>query len=238
MGWRSRVATGIPVAGAIGRASMSPTVRAARWRWANVDLAHPLRPYDMLAHAENWQDLPPLDLTSGIPRIVDETLSCYRRLTGHNPVLHLSAPYSLAADIFGQEHLINALTHEPDFVNRFLDHLADTVLEPWIDHFFNNHPDGWVELSDASGSPFFLGPHNCKDVAIRSTQRLIAQNQWGRRVYDANYRGDYVTQAKKRSGSSSRRRSPRRNDAKSYESHRAVRSEEQSLSRLCDPSRR
>ena len=80
---------------------------------------------------------------------------------------------------------------------------------------FNNHPDGWVELSDASGSPFFIGPHNCRDVAIRSTQRLIAQNQWGGRVYDANYRGDYVTQAKKRSGSSSRRRSPRRNDAES-----------------------
>ena len=82
-----------------------------------------------------------------------------------------------------------------------------------MNHFFNNHPDGWVEFSDASGSPFFIGPQNCKDVAIRSTQRIIAQNQWGGRVYDANYRGDYVTQASKRSGSSSRRRSPRTNDA-------------------------
>ena len=172
-------------------------------------------PDDMLVDADNWQDLPPLDLTSGIPRIIDETLSCYRRLTGFKPVLHLSAPYSLAADIFGQEQLITALTYEPDFVNRFLDHLADTVHKPWMDHFFNNHPDGWVELSDASGSPFFIGPQNCKDMAIRSTQRLITQNQWGERVYDANYRGDYVTLARKRSGSSSRRRSPTRNDAKS-----------------------
>ena len=172
-------------------------------------------PDDMLVDADNWQDLPPLDLTSGIPRIIDETLACYRHLTGFKPVLQLSAPYSLAADIFGQEQLITALTYEPDFVNRFLDHLADTVHTPWMDHFFNNHPDGWVELSDASGSPFFIGPQHCKDVAIRSTQRLIAQNQWGGRVYDANYRGDYVTLARKRSGSTSRRRSPKRNDAKS-----------------------
>jgi hypothetical protein len=163
-------------------------------------------PDDMMVHADNWQDLTPLDLTGDIPRVVDETLSFYHHLTGFKPVLHLSAPYSLAADIFGQEQLITALTHEPGFVNRFLDHLADTVHQPWMNHFFSNHPNGWVELSDASGSPFFIGPQHCKDVAIRSTQRLIARNEWGGRVYDANYRGDYVTQATKRSGTSSRRR--------------------------------
>ena len=165
-------------------------------------------PEDTLINADNWQDRPSLDLTGVIPRVLDETLSSYRRLTGFNPVLHLSAPYSLAADLYGQEHLINALTHEPAFVNRFLDDLADTVLKPWIDHFFGQYPKGWVELSDASGSPFFIGPRNCKNVAIRSVQRLVDENPWGRRVYIANYRGDYVTRAKKRAGSS-RRRSPR-----------------------------
>lgn len=170
-------------------------------------------PADMLANADNWQDLPRLDLTAGIPKLLDETLSCYRRLTGFKPVLHLSAPYSLAADIYGQEQLITALSHQPEFVNRFLDHLADTVHEPWMDHFFSRHPDGWVELSDASGSPFFIGPQKCKDVAIRSIQRLIDRNPWGRRVYDANYRGDYVTQATRRSGTGARRRSARTNGA-------------------------
>lgn len=164
-------------------------------------------PGDLLADAHNWQELPPLDVTAGIPALLDETLACYRHVTGNEPVLHLSAPYSLAADIFGQEHLINALTHEPDFVYRFLDHLADTVLQPWMDHFFAQHPDGWVELSDASGSPFFIGPQNCIDVAIRSTRRLIDRNPWGGRVYDANYRGDYAAQAARRSRSASRRRS-------------------------------
>ena len=195
-------------------------------------------PDDMLVDADNWQDLPPLDLTSGIPRIIDETLSCYRRLTGFKPVLHLSAPYSLAADIFGQEQLITALTYEPDFVNRFLDHLADTVHKPWMDHFFNNHPDGWVELSDASGSPFFIGPQNCKDMAIRSTQRLIAQNQWGERVYDANYRGDYVTLAAQEKRFIVATKEPNKERCQEYESHRALRNQEQRLSRLCDPPRR
>ncbi len=166
-----------------------------------------------LANADNWQDIATPDMNAGIPRLLDEILACYQRLTGLNPVLHLTAAYSLAADIFGQEQIITALTHEPDFVNRFLDHLSDTVLEPWMDHFFNQYPDGWVELSDASGSPFFIGPQNCKNVAIRSTQRIIAGNPWGDRVYDANYRGDYVTRANKGHSSSKRRKSPKKSDS-------------------------
>ena len=166
-----------------------------------------------LANADNWQDIATPDMNAGIPKLLDEILACYQRLTGLNPVLHLTAAYSLAADIFGQEQIITALTHEPDFVNRFLDHLSDTVLEPWMDHFFNQYPDGWVELSDASGSPFFIGPQNCKNVAIRSTQRIIAGNPWGDRVYDANYRGDYVTRANKGHSSSRRRKSPKKSDS-------------------------
>lgn len=162
-----------------------------------------------LVDAGNWRDLPPLDLTGEIPALLDETLAFYAGLTGFSPVLHLSAPYSLAADIFGQEHLISALTEDPAFVNGLLDHLADTVHGPWAGHFFARHPDGWLELSDASGSPFFIGPGNCSTIAIRSVQRLIAENPWGERVYVANYRGDYVTRAKQRGGSPTRRRRPR-----------------------------
>ena len=161
-----------------------------------------------LANPGNWQDVATPDMNTGIPRLLDEVLACYARLTGLDPVLHLTAAYSLAADIYGQEPIINALTHEPEFVNQFLDHLADTVLKPWMDHFFSQYPNGWTELSDASGSPFFIGPQNCKNMAIRSTQRLIAENPWGKRVYDANYRGDYVTQANKGNSSTSRRRRP------------------------------
>jgi hypothetical protein len=52
-------------------------------------------------------------------------------------------------------------------------------------------------------------------MAIRSILRLKNENPWGDRVYDANYRGDYVTQAKKTA------RSPRRR-ATTQNGHRNV----------------
>ncbi len=165
-----------------------------------ADPDKPLFTYD------NWQDVTTPDFSTGIPKLLDEVVDCYHRLTGLQPVLHLCAPYSTAADTFGQEALISALTHDPEFVNRFLDLLADKLLEPWINHFFDRYPSGWVELSDASGSPFFIGPHNCKNIAIRANKRLKDRNSWGDRVYDANYRGDYVTRAIKPTCRSSRRR--------------------------------
>ena len=171
-------------------------------------------PDNPLVDADDWQDLTTPEMGTGIPKILDETLACYRGLTGHEPVLHLSAPYSLAADIYGQEQLITALTFDPGFVNQFLDYLADTVHRPWMNHFFHQYPDGWVELSDASGSPFFIGPGNCRNFAIRSIQRLVDGNPWTDRVYIANYRGDYVTEAKPRAASSSRRRASKPVDSK------------------------
>lgn len=164
-------------------------------------------PDDPLANFDNWKNISTPDLDTGIPGLLAEVTDCYHRLTGLNPVLHLTAAYSLAADIFGQEQIIGALTENPTFVNLFLDHLVDNVLQPWMDKFFNKYPQGWVELSDASGSPFFIGPDNCKNMAIRSTRRLVTENPWGSRVYDANYRGDYVTRAGKSNSASSRRKS-------------------------------
>ena len=162
-------------------------------------------PDTMLMTRDTWQDITTPDLDSGIPKVIEETIRCYERLTGLDPILHLSAPYSLAADTFGQEPLLAALVHEPELADNILDHLVDTVLLPWVEHFFQQFPNGWVELSDASGSPFFIGPKNCKDKAIRSIQRLVEGHPWGHRVYDANYRGDYVTQARQKDRSSKRR---------------------------------
>jgi len=158
-----------------------------------------------LINKDNWQDLKAPEMDSEIPRLFDKMLEFYQDLTGLEPVLHLTAPYSLAADIYGQSELATALNDEPGHVNELLDHLVDNVLMPWADYFFEKFPTGWLELSDASGSPFFIGPENCKNTAIRSILRLKNENSWGSRVYDANYRGDYVTQAKKTNRSSRRR---------------------------------
>ena len=160
----------------------------------------------MLINRENLaSEVGTPDFTSGVPKLIEEMIGCYERLTGLEPILHVTGPYSLAADTFGQEPLLAALVHEPEFANELLDHLVDHVLQPWIDHFFKRFPNGWVEFSDASGSPFFIGPQNCKNMAIRSIKRLIDENPWGRRLYDANYRGDYVAQVQKKDRSGKRR---------------------------------
>jgi len=164
-------------------------------------------PDKVLITRDTWQSLATPDFNTGIPKIINDVLRVTERLTGMEPLLQISAPYSLAADIYGQEPLLQNVVHEPDFVNELLDHLADTVLGPWIDHFISEFPNGWVELSDASGSPFFIGPDNCKNMAIRSIIHMIDGKPWADRVFDANYSGDYVTQARKKSRGATRRRS-------------------------------
>lgn len=162
-------------------------------------------PDEVLITRDNWREFKTPDFESGVAKMITDVGECYSRLTGMEPILHLSAPYSLAADVFGQEPLLATLVHDPDFANELLDRLVDVVLKPWIDHFVARFPNAWIELSDASGSPFFIGPKNCKNMAIRSIKRLIDENPWGHRVYDANFRGDYVTQAQKKNRSSRRR---------------------------------
>ncbi len=162
-------------------------------------------PDKVLIDKSNWQSVTTPDFNTGVPKVITEILHTTEQLTGIEPLLQISAPYSLAADIYGQEPLLDDVVHDPDFVNQLLDHLADQVLCPWIEHFLTEFPNGWIELSDASGSPFFIGPENCKNIAIRSMQRMIKDKPWADRLFDCNYRGDYVTQAQKRDRSARRR---------------------------------
>lgn len=159
----------------------------------------------VLFNRDNWRVPRTPDFNSGIPAAIEEMIRVYVRLTGLEPVLHLSAPYSLAADTFGQEPLLAALVHEPEFAKDLLRQLVDTVHRPWIRDFISKFPNGWIELSDASGSPFFVGPRNCRDISIDAIRYLKVDEPWGSRVYDANYRGDYVTQARQKNRRSARK---------------------------------
>jgi hypothetical protein len=75
-------------------------------------------------------------------------------------------------------------------VGQLLDLIVDRVLRPWCDDLARSVPDVWLELSDASGSPMFIGPRNFLDLAVAPVRRLIEENRWGDRVFVANYRGD------------------------------------------------
>lgn len=162
-------------------------------------------PDTVLINKDNWRTLCTPDFTTGVPKVIHDVLRKTEELTGMEPLLQISAPYSLAADIFGQEPLLAEVVHDPEFVNTLLDHIADQVITPWIEHFLTEFPNGWIELSDASGSPFFIGAVNCKNMAIRAMQRITHNKPWADRLFDCNYRGDYVTQAKMRDRSSRRR---------------------------------
>ena len=162
-------------------------------------------PDEPLINRENWQDLKTPDFNTGVAKAITDMLRETERLTGMEPLLQISAPYSFAADIYGQEPLLADVVHDPNFVNQLLDFLADTVLTPWIEHFIEMFPNGWIELSDASGSPFFIGPENCKKMAIRAMRRMTDGKHWGDRLFDCNYRGDHVATAVKRDRSNRRR---------------------------------
>lgn len=160
-----------------------------------------------LINKQNWRDLETPDFTKGVPKIIDDILRVTEELTGIGPLLQISAPYSLAADIYGQEPLLADVVQDPDNVNALLDHLGDKVLGPWMDHHIETFPNGWIELSDASGSPFFIGAKNCVNMSIRSIRHMLRNKPYAERVFDNNYRGDYVTQAQRKARSSRRRSS-------------------------------
>ncbi|NOX40111.1 MAG: hypothetical protein GXP05_06250 [Alphaproteobacteria bacterium] len=158
-----------------------------------------------LINRDNWHLLETPDFTTGVPKAIDDILRVVEELTGMPPLLNISAPYSLAADIYGQEPLLADVVNDPDNVNALLDHLGDKVLGPWMDHHFEIFPGGWVELSDASGSPFFIGPENCKKMSIRSIRHMLRHKPYAERVFDNNYRGDFVAEVKKKARASRRK---------------------------------
>ncbi len=162
-------------------------------------------PEAILITKENWRDLKTPDFNTAAPRAIDDIMRVTEELTGMAPLLQISAPYSLAADIYGQEPLLIDLVHDPDNVNALLDHLGNVVLGPWMDHHIETFPNGWIELSDASGSPFFIGAQNCKQMSIRSIRHMLEDKPYADRVYDNNYRGDNVTLARKKSRATRRR---------------------------------
>jgi len=125
-------------------------------------------PGDILIDKDNWRTLETPDFSIGAPKAMDEIMRITEVLTGLPPLLQISAPYSLAADIYGQEPLLGDVLHDPDHVNELLDHIAKKVIGPWMDHHIETFPNGWIELSDASGSPFFIGATNCTNMSIRA----------------------------------------------------------------------
>ncbi|MFQ5557622.1 MAG: uroporphyrinogen decarboxylase family protein, partial [Acidimicrobiales bacterium] len=177
-----RLTIGYPVY-AFGAESLGQTMMYPDDQAPGSDPGRPLVTID------GWRDIPGYDPDSEVARVIRETLAATGQITGIDPVAHLPAPYSFAAEIFGQEHLLNALSSEPDTVRELLAHLADVVLVPWCADLVAKVPNVWLELSDASGSPMFIGPRNFLSFVVEPVRRLVGRHDWGDRVFVANYRG-------------------------------------------------
>ena len=70
-------------------------------------------PDAILITKENWRDLETPDFSTGVPAAIDGILRVTQELTGVAPLLQISAPYSLAADIYGQEPLLGDVVNDP-----------------------------------------------------------------------------------------------------------------------------
>ncbi len=151
---------------------------------------------------EHPEDIPYFDPGCEIAKLVREMLLGMADLGRIEPVAHLPAPYSLAAEVVGQQNLILALSQAPAAVRRFLSALVDRFLAPWCADLHRSVPSVWLELSDASGSPMFIGPRNFLDVSVAPVLGLRSNPEWGERVFVANYRGD--TSRARRSGGARR----------------------------------
>ena len=150
--------------------------------------------------------IPRYDPGHEIACLVRRNLRLFADLTGRAPVAHLPAPYSFAAEVAGQEAILSALHTEPASVIGVLDGLVDNVLIPWCEDLVREIPGVWLELSDASGSPMFVGPRNFMDIALPPVRRMTAAPAWGARVFVANYRGDNVATTAGRANRNRRRR--------------------------------
>ncbi len=186
-----------------------------------------------LVDRNNWHELKAPDFEAEVPQVIEAMLASFTELTGLEPVAHLPAPYSLAADIFGQETLITALSHEPDFVSEFLEHLTDKILVPWCERLVQKFPHIWLELSDASGSPLFISPTLFQKIAASPVQRLIPEFPWGSRLFVANYRGDMTPKTANESGRRGKGRRNRRGQQTNLETNKTISSTE-ALSELID----
>ena len=108
-------------------------------------------PDAILINKDNWHLLETPDFTTGVPKVIDDILRVTEELTGMSPLLQISAPYSLAADIYGQEPLLADVVNDPDTVNALLDHLGDKVLALWMaqgnwDFLRNLHITGIIKF--------------------------------------------------------------------------------------------
>ncbi len=111
--------------------------------------------------------------TAGRCPLVVEMFSLFRSLTGLEPTISFTAPFTLACSLRGIEQLIADIYTEPDFAAGLFDRLCEEVLAPWILYQKRCFPAATTARGvDATASVPIVNLRLLRDWAARYLLRL------------------------------------------------------------------
>ena len=123
------------------------------------------------------------------------TIEMYRlflEMTGVQPVIRFTAPFSLATHLRGVDTLILDIFEDPEWVKELFTILTEKVLAPYLLHIKKHFPDAYPEYgiggADAMASPPILNPDMIKEWVTPYFLRL--RELVGPEVYLPNWVGD------------------------------------------------
>jgi uroporphyrinogen-III decarboxylase len=134
---------------------------------------------------------PDFETDGRVPNIID-MYRLFRQLTGVEPVIRFTAPFSMATHLRGVDTLIMDIYDDPEWVKELFIVLTEKVLAPYLlylkKHIPNSYPGHGMGGADAMASPPILSPELIKEWVIPYFLRLI--ELVGPDVYLPNWVGD------------------------------------------------
>ncbi len=130
---------------------------------------------------------PDFDTAGRFTQII-EMHSLFRRLTGLEPTLNVTAPFSLAANLRGMEQLIYDIHADPSFARSLFDRLVEDVLAPWIAYQRRIFPHSPVRGVDATASLPLVNLPILRDWAAHYIRRL--REEFEPTFYVSNWVGE------------------------------------------------
>lgn len=117
---------------------------------------------------------PDFDSAGRCARVI-EIHALFKKLTGREPTLRFSAPFSLVANLRGIEQCVIDLQSDPDFARELFQRVTDQVLAPWILYQKKYFPDATrISGADATASIPIVNLRILRDWAAPSILRLRA----------------------------------------------------------------
>lgn len=116
-------------------------------------------------------------------------IELYIEKTGITPPLQYTAPFSLAAQIFGMERLLTNIFENPDFVKDILQKVTCDVIIPWISLQQEKFPEANLVLgADALASPPNLNLGMIQEFVIPYIKKI--KKACGNKTGVVNWWGD------------------------------------------------